>query len=99
LVFGIIRNYYQSFGGRTKFEYDPHFQTLPTTFTFGGEYNQAKTKGTIYANQHGKEGAMFSNTDYKNSMYTLFLRTETKIGHIANLVMGLSYNQTTYNVT
>ncbi len=99
LVFGIIRNFYQSYGGRTVFNYDPQFNSFPTTFTFGGEYNQGRTKGSIYVNDHGKEGAMFSNTDYKNTMFTLFLQAQTQLGSKTTLTAGLSYNGMTYNVT
>lgn len=99
LVFGVIRNFYQSYGGRTSFDFDPHFKTLPTIFTVGGEFNQALTKGSIYSNNQGKEGFMFSNTDCKNTMFTVFLQVETQLWKIANLELGVSYNGLDYDVT
>ena len=99
LVFGVIRNFYQSYGGRTAFDFDPHFKILPTVFTVGGEFNQALTKGSVYVNNQGMEGNMMSNTDYKNTMFTLFLQIETQLWKIANLELGVSYNGLDYQVT
>src|SRR5690606_28000867 len=79
LAYAYIRNYYQSYGGRTRFTYEPGFSVLPTTFTVGAEFNQANTKGAQYVNEGGKEGAMNGNTDYKNTLYSLFYQSETAI--------------------
>ncbi len=99
LPYAFLRNFYQSFGGRTKFEYDPNFKILKTKFIVGGEFNQANTKGTQYVNNKGVEGAMMSNVDYKNSSYLLFLQAETQITKRLSLVAGMSYNGLSYNVS
>ena len=98
LPYAYIRNFYQSYGGRTRFMYDPNFTSFATKFTVGGEFNQANTKGTQYVNQNGKEGAINNNTDYKNRFYSLFYQSETSISSKTTLVVGLSYNGLTYNV-
>ncbi|HRN55672.1 MAG TPA: TonB-dependent receptor, partial [Agriterribacter sp.] len=98
LPFAYIRNYYESYGGRTKFTYDPGFTVLPTQFTIGAAFNQANTKGTQYVNDHGSEGAINGNTDYKNTLYSLFYQSETHVGSGTTLSIGLSYSGITYDV-
>nr|WP_199078222.1 TonB-dependent receptor [Pedobacter sp. ASV19] len=98
LPYAYIRNYYQSYGGRTKFTFDPEFSTLPTRFTVGAEYNEGITKGTQYVNNHGKEGAMNSNIDYQNKQYSVFYQSETKLDLQTTLTLGISYNSLSYNV-
>lgn len=97
LPFAYIRSYYQSYGGRTRFSFAPHFKALPTTFTIGTEFNQAHTKGTRYINNQGTTGAINDNTDYKNTLYSLFYQSETALGPQTTLTAGLSYNGLTYN--
>ncbi|HRO45552.1 TonB-dependent receptor [Agriterribacter sp.] len=99
LPYAYIRNYYESYGGRTRFSYDAGFAVLPTKFTLGAEFNQANTKGTQYVNEHGNEGAINGNTDYKNTLYSLFYQSETFISSKTTLAMGLSYNGLTYDVS
>ncbi len=99
LPYAYIRNYYQSYGGRTRFTFDPAFMVFPTKFTVGAEFNQANTKGAQYVNEHGHEGAVKSNTDYKNTLYSLFYQSETSISPKTTLAAGLSYNGLTYDVS
>ena len=99
LAYAYLRNYYQSFGGRTRFNYNPHFKSFPTVFTVGAEFNQANSKGTRYVNNHGVEGAINNNTDTENIVYSLFYQSETSLGPNTNLAVGLSYNGLTYDAT
>ncbi len=73
LPFAYLRNFYQSYGGRTRFAFNPNFKFLPTKFTFGAEYNEGLTKGTQYSNNQGKEGNINTNLDYSNVSYSLFI--------------------------
>lgn len=98
LPFAYIRNYYQSYGGRTRFTYDPGFKTLPTKFIAGAEFNEGLTKGVQYVNNQGVEGAINSNIDYRNTLYSLFYQSETSFGTKTALTLGLSYNSLSYNV-
>jgi len=97
LPFSYIRNYYQSFGGRTRFHYKPDFQSFPTTFTVGFEFNQANSKGTRYVNNQGLEGAINNNSDAENQVYSLFYQSETALSTNTHLAVGLSYNGVTYD--
>lgn len=99
LPYAYLRNFYQSFGGRTKFEYDPNFRILKTKFIVGGEFNKANTKGTQYVNNQGVEGAMMSNVDYNNVSYLLFVQSETQITKRLAFVGGISYNSLSYRVS
>lgn len=98
LPYAYLRNYYQSYGGRTRFSYDPGFITLPTRFSFGAEFNQGLTKGTQYVNNHGVEGAVSGNVDYQNTQYSLFYQSETALSTKTTLTLGISYNSLRYEV-
>jgi iron complex outermembrane receptor protein len=98
LPFAYIRNYYQSYGGRTKFRYDPEFTVLPTKFILGAEVNHGLTKGVQYVNNKGKEGSIISNIDYRNTQYSLFYQSETALSPKTTFALGLSYNGLNYDV-
>ncbi len=99
LPYAYIRNFYQSYGGRSRFNYDPGFKRLSTVFTLGGEFNEGRTKGAQYVNNQGKEGAINSNIDYRNTLHSLFYQSETRLGAYTSLVLGLSYNSLRYDIT
>ena len=98
LPFAYIRNFYQSYGGRTRFTFNPGFRTLSTTFIVGAEYNEGLTKGAQYANNKGSEGAMNSNNDFQNTAYSFFYQSETALSPKTGLTVGLSYNTLRYDV-
>ncbi|WEK17533.1 MAG: TonB-dependent receptor [Candidatus Pedobacter colombiensis] len=98
LPYAYIRNFYQSYGGRTRFSYDPGFSTFPTRFTVGAEFNEGLTKGTQYVNNQGKEGAINGNVDYQNTQYSVFYQSETALTPKTTLTLGLSYNSLRYDV-
>src|SRR5690606_27654664 len=90
--------YYQSYGGRTRFTFEPAMAVLATRFTIGGEFNQGMTKGTQYVNDGGTEGAMSSNVDYRNTMYAMFYQSETELGPRTQLTLGIGINSMQYDV-
>ncbi|MEZ0454378.1 TonB-dependent receptor [Sphingobacterium thalpophilum] len=98
LPYAYLRNYYQSYGGRTRFTYDAGIKLFPTTFTVGAEFNRALTKGVQYVNEHGTEGAISGNSDYKNGLYSLFYQSTTAIGKKTALTLGVSYTGISYKV-
>lgn len=98
LPYAYIRNFYQSYGGRTRFTYDPKFSALPTSFIVGAEFNEGLTKGTQYVNSKGTAGALNSNVDYRNTLYSLFYQSETHLSTNTLLTLGVSYNSLKYNV-
>lgn len=98
LAFAYIRNFYQSYGGRTLFTIDPNFAVLDTRFMVGGEFNQAKTKGTQYVNEQGKEGDLISNIDNRYTSYSLFYQSETHLTEKMLLTLGVSYIGLSYDI-
>ena len=98
LAYAYIRNYYQSYGGRTRFTYDPGFPTLATVFTVGAEFNQGLTKGSQYVNEHGTEGAINANIDNQNTYYSIFYQSETALSAKTLLTLGLGINSLQYQV-
>ncbi|ATP56133.1 hypothetical protein CPT03_06475 [Pedobacter ginsengisoli] len=98
LPYAYIRNTYQSYGGRTRFIYDPAFNVLPTKFTVGAEFNNGLTKGIQYVNNQGKEGAINSNVDYRNTQYSVFYQSETELAKKTTLTLGISYNSLNYDL-
>lgn len=98
LAYAYIRNYHQSYGGRTRFTYDPGFTNLSTVFTVGAEFNQGLTKGSQYVNEHGVEGAINANIDNQNTYYSLFYQSETTLGPKTLLTLGLGINSLQYRV-
>ena len=99
LPYAYLRNYYQSYGGRTRFTYDPEFQVLPTEFTVGAEFNQGLTKANQFVNNHGTEGPLTNNLDYRNTLYSLFLQSETMLTAKTVFTFGLSYNGLKYDIS
>ncbi|WP_457289794.1 TonB-dependent receptor domain-containing protein [Pedobacter sp. UYP24] len=98
LPYAYIRNFYQSYGGRTRFVFDPEFKILATKFTLGAEFNAGLTKGNQYVNNKGNEGAINSNIDFRNTQYSLFYQSETSLGLKTTLILGISYNSLKYDV-
>lgn len=96
LPFAYIRNFFQSYGGRTVFGYDANFKLFPTHFSFGGEYNHAISKGTMYVNNFGNEGNIVSNTDYDDLSYFLFAQADVSLLKKLTLSAGVSYNSLRY---
>src|SRR5690606_14743661 len=92
LPYAYLRNYYQSYGGRTRFVYKGDFDILPTTFSVGAEFIEGLTKGSQFVNNQGKEGAINSTIDYDNKNFSVFYQSETEITEKTNFILGLSYN-------
>ena len=98
LPYAYIRNTYQSFGGRTRFNFKPNFRLLETEFILGTEFNQGYLKGSQYVNNGGQEGAIKSNTDYRNTFFSVFYQSTTHLFKKAFLTLGVSYNGLNYQV-
>jgi len=98
LPYAYLRNYYQSYGGRTRFSYHANFAFLPTTFSAGAEFNEGLTKGSQFVNNQGKEGEINSTIDYNNKNFSLFYQSETEITEKTHFILGLSYTSMSYDV-
>jgi iron complex outermembrane receptor protein len=99
LPYAYLRNYYQSYGGRTKFSYDPQFNSLPTVFIAGAEFNEGLTKANQFVNNQGSEGLLNGNMDYRNTLYSVFFQSESKLAENTIFTFGLSYNGLKYDIS
>ncbi len=97
LPFAYLHSVYQSYGGRSLFDYNPEFKKFNTKFTFGGEFNQAYSTGSQYENVHGTEGDIRSDTEYKNTLYSFFIQSLTEITPKMHLALGVNYTGLTYD--
>lgn len=97
LPYAYLHGVYQSFGGRTLFDYNPGFEKFNTKIAFGGEFNQAYSTGSQYENVHGTEGDIRSDNEYKNTLYSFFIQTNTTLTRKMNLALGVNYTGIVYN--
>lgn len=98
LPYAYLHTFYQSYGGRTKFDFDPKWGKFDPKITWGAEFNQANSKGTQYVNNHGEEGNINSNTDYRNVLFSLFGQSEISLTKKTMLAAGISFNGLTYHI-
>lgn len=98
LPYAYIRNQYQSYGGRTRFTFDPGFRLFATVFSLGGEFNQGLTKGNQFVNENGTEGDIHTNTDYENTYFSLFYQSETALTPRTLFTAGVGINSMQYLV-
>lgn len=99
LAFAYLRGGYQSYGGRTKFTWQPEMTLLPTRFVFGGEFLNGLSRNIRYQNVDGREGNIIFNADNNNTQYSVFYQSETAIGERLNLTLGAALNRVKYDVT
>jgi iron complex outermembrane receptor protein len=99
LPYAYLRNYYQSYGGRTKFSYDPQINVLPTQFIVGAEFNEGLTKVNQFVNNQGSEGLLNGNMDYRNTLYSLFFQSESRLSQNTIFTFGVSYNGLKYDIS
>jgi len=99
LAFAIIRQPYQSFGGRTRFNFEPAMKTLETKFTLGGEFLNGLQDSKRFQNLGGTEGDLIFNQELDMTQYSIFAQTETELTNKTSIEFGLSLNKVEYDVT
>lgn len=99
LAFAYLRGGYQSYGGRTKFVWEPTMDVLPTRFVVGGELLNGLSRNTRYQNIGGREGNIIFNADNNNTQYSLFYQSETALTEQLSLTLGAAVNKVEYRVT
>ena len=99
LPFAYLRQPYQSYGGRTRFVFNPDLNLLPTTFTIGGEFLNGLTDAQRFVNNAGTEGDLTLNQELDNTQYSIFYQSETYLTDKTTLIVGLSLNKVRYKVT
>lgn len=99
LAYAYIRQPLQSYGGRTLLNFNPDFGILPTVFTLGGEFLNGISNARQFVNNAGKVGELTVNQELNNTQFSVFYNSETALTKHTSVVLGLSANQVTYNIT
>jgi len=98
LPFAIIRQPYNSYGGRTRFVFTPEMKTLPTTFMAGAEFLNGVTDSKRFVNNQGVEGDLIFNQERDITQLSIFYQSETELTSKTTLTFGLSFNDIEYAI-
>lgn len=98
LPYAYLHSFYEGYGGRTHFDYQPGFKILDTKFVLGAEYNQAKTLSDQYVNNHGTEGNIWSSANNNYRVFNVFFQAITKLTKSMDLALGVNYSDINYRV-
>ena len=99
LPFAIIRQPYNSYGGRTRFVFTPEMNTLPTRFMVGGEFLNGITDSKRFENLQGREGDLIFNQERDITQLSIFYQSETDLTDNTQLTFGLSFNDIEYDIS
>jgi len=98
LPFAIIRQPYQSFGGRTRFTFKPDMKSFKTKFMFGGEFLNGITDSKRFVNNQGEEGEIIFNQERDITQLSIFYQSETELTEQTTLTFGLSFNDVEFDI-
>lgn len=98
LPYGVTAGPTLSVGVRSFFTYEPDFNLFKTKFIAGLEVDQDRVKSQLYQNVKGEEGELWSNMNFKNTLYTYFYQSETQLFPKMKLTVGASFSGLNYNV-
>ncbi|GAA4454609.1 TonB-dependent receptor PqqU [Nibrella saemangeumensis] len=89
----------QGLGGRTVTQVRLLEQALPTTLTFGAEWQRNFTISRNYGNRRGQPDTLQNEDELRAWQSILFLQTETALPAAFRLTLGLSRNDVRYGFT
>ena len=98
LPFAVIRQPYNSYGGRTRFVFSPDMKRLPTTFMAGAEFLNGVTDSKRFVNNQGVEGDLIFNQERDITQLSIFYQSETELSSKTTLTFGLSFNDIEYDI-
>jgi len=98
LPFAVIRQPYQSYGGRSRFIFTPEMKNFKTKFMFGGEFLSAFVDSKRFVNNGGVEGDLIFNQERDLTQLTVFYQSETELTENTSLTFGLSFNDIEYDI-
>jgi iron complex outermembrane recepter protein len=87
------------FGGRTLFKWDHQFSTTSLQFLFGGEAQKGFFNTKTFANVNGKPGAIMTDDDINNWIYSVFAQGDLRLPHNWNVTAGVSINKSSIEIT
>ncbi|MCJ8166074.1 TonB-dependent receptor [Pontibacter sp. E15-1] len=93
------RNAYQELGGRTSFVNKGHIGSLPTTYTFGGEYQRGLEVARTYDNRGGTPDTLRTDDEVISKTGFAFAQAEVELPAAIIATVALSLNDTQYDIT
>lgn len=87
------------FGGRTVFKWDHSFSNATLQVLFGGEAQRGFFNTKTFVNGNGNPGAVMTDDNINNRIYTVFAQTDLRLPHDWNITAGVSLNKSTINIT
>jgi iron complex outermembrane receptor protein len=85
-------------GGRTVFTWKPKAKNVAMTFVFGGEMQQGSFNIRTYSNTNGRPGAIITNDDVKNRIWSAFAQADLILKHDIDITAGLSINKSSIKI-
>ncbi|MCC9166525.1 TonB-dependent receptor [Pontibacter harenae] len=93
------RNTNQEVGGRTSFMHRSHIGSLPTTYTFGGEYQRGFQASRTYDNNQGRPDSLRTDDEVTAKTGFVFGQAELELPQEFILTLAMSLNDTRYEFT
>ncbi|MEI9946766.1 MAG: TonB-dependent receptor [Chitinophagaceae bacterium] len=87
------------FGGRTLFKYDHSFSNSSLQLLFGGEAQKGFFNTKTYVNVNGNPGAVMTDDDINNWIYSVFAQADLHLLHDWNITAGASINKSSITIT
>jgi iron complex outermembrane receptor protein len=87
------------FGGRTVFKYDRTFSATGLQLLFGGEAQKGFFNTKTFANAGGTPGAVLTDDEINNWIYTFFFQGDLRLPHNWNITAGASINRSSMIIT
>jgi iron complex outermembrane receptor protein len=87
------------FGGRTLFKWDHQFTASSLQILFGGEAQKGFFNTKTFVNLSGTPGAIMTDDDINNWIYTAFAQGDLRLPHNWNITAGVSINQSSITIT
>jgi len=87
------------FGGRTLFKWDHRFVNTSLQFLFGAEAQKGFFNTKDFANVNGKPGALQTDDDINNWIYSFFAQGDLQLPHDINITTGISINKSFIEIT
>lgn len=93
------RNTNQEYGVRSRFVYNTNLGAIPTTVTFGGEYQRGFEAARTYNNNRGRTDSLRTDDEVLAKTGLLFTQAEFELPGSWIATAALSLNDTRYEIT
>lgn len=87
------------FGGRTVFKLNKNIANSSLQVLFGGEAQKGFFNTKTFANVNGAPGAIMTDDDVNNWIYSAFVQGDLRLPHDWNISAGVSINKSSITIT